>query len=338
MTLNELWFVLVAVLFVGFFFLEGFDFGVGMLTRLLGRNEKERDQLINTIGPFWDANEVWLITAGGALFAAFPHWYATMFSGYYIPFVFFLLALIARGVGIEYTHHALSAKWKNMWQWLVFFGSFLAPFLLGVLFTSLLRGMPIDETMTLYGGFTDYVNVYSVVGGLAVVLLSLVHGLTFVGLRTEGSIHDRAISLLNKVYIVLFAGLVLFAILTYTSTDLFDVRPVATPVFLVVIVLSALFGLIFANKRKEGWAFGMSGLTIIATVAMLFVGLFPRVMISSIDPAFNLTIENAASGHYTLSLMTKIAFTLLPFVLGYQIWSYYVFRKRISDKETVNYK
>lgn len=331
MSLNELWFILVAVLFIGFFFLEGFDFGVGMSTRLIARNRLERDQLLKTIGPFWDANEVWLLTAGGAIFAAFPQWYATMFSGYYIPFVFFLLFLIARGVGIEYSHHALNGKWANVWHWLIFIGSVGAPFILGVLFTSLVQGMPIDENMILWGSFTDYVNMYSVVGGVAVVLLTLIHGLTFIGLRTVGNVHDRALKLLNKVYIILFVGLVAFAVLTFTETDLFEVRPVATPAFLVAIVLTAVLGLLFANKRKEGWAFTMSGFTIILTVLMLFVGLFPRVMISSMDPAFNLTIENAASGQYTLSLMSKIAFTLLPFVLGYQIWSYYVFRKRIKE-------
>ncbi|MGN1385423.1 MAG: cytochrome d ubiquinol oxidase subunit II [Bacillus sp. (in: firmicutes)] len=334
MSLNVLWFILVAVLFIGFFFLEGFDFGVGMCVRFLAHTKEERNQLIATIGPVWDANEVWLITAGGALFAAFPQWYATMFSGYYVVFVLFLLALIARGVSIEYSHHAETDKAVNIWHWLFFFGSLAAPFLLGVLFTSLVQGMPIDQNMTLYGGFTDYINLYSIVGGSAVVLLSLVHGLTFIGLRTTGPIHDRAVSLLNKVYIALFAGLILFAILTYTSTDLFTVRPVATIVFLVVIVFSAVLAYLFANKQKEGLAFTMTGITIICTVAMLFVGLFPRVMISSIDPAFNLTIINAASGHYTLSLMTKIALTLLPFVLAYQIWSYYVFRKRISHKVT----
>ena len=333
MTLNELWFILIGVLFIGFFFLEGFDFGVGMSTRLLARDKHERNQLLATIGPFWDANEVWLITAGGALFAAFPNWYATMFSGYYTLFVLFLLALIARGVAIEYSHHADQEKWQNFWHWLVFLGSLVAPFLLGVLFTSLVRGMPIDGSMTLYGGFSDFVNVYSLVGGLAVVLLTLIHGLTFIGIRTLGNIRERALSLLNKVYIVLFVGLVLFATLTYTETDLFSVRPVATPVLLGLVVLSAILGVVLANKKKEGLAFTMSGMSIVFTVAMLFVGLFPRVMISSIDPAFNLTIENAASGPYTLGVMTKVAVTLLPFVLGYQIWSYYVFRKRISPKK-----
>lgn len=333
MSLNEFWFILITVLFVGFFFLEGFDFGVGMSTRLLARNKNEREQLLATIGPFWDANEVWLITAGGALFAAFPNWYATMFSGYYTLFVVFLLALIARGVAIEYSHHTETPKWINVWHWLIFIGSLLAPFLLGVLFTSLVRGMPIDETMTLYGRFSDYVNVYSIVGGVAVVLLVLVHGLTFIGIRTTGDVRERAVSLLNKVYILLFVGLVAFAVLTYIETDLFEVRPVATPVFLSLVVVSTLLGVFFANKRKESLAFTMSGLAIALTVTMLFVGLFPRVMISSIDPYYNLTIFNASSAPYTLSVMTKISVTLLPFVLGYQIWSYYVFRKRISPKK-----
>lgn len=332
MSLPELWFILIAVLFIGFFFLEGFDFGVGMLTRLLAKNKDERTQLLATIGPFWDANEVWLITAGGALFAAFPNWYATMFSGYYTLFVFFLLALIARGVAIEYIHHTETEKCLNVWHWCIAIGSFLAPFLLGMLFTSLIQGMPIDETMTMYGTFTDFVNVYSIVGGLAVVLLSLVHGLTYIGLRTAGPVHDRALSLLNKVFIILFVGLVAFAVLTYVVTDLFIVRPLATPLLLGAVVITSVLSMIFANKRREGLAFTMSGFSIICTVAMLFIGLFPRVMISSIDPSFNLTIYNAASGEYTLSVMTKVAVTLLPFVLGYQIWSYYVFRKRIHPK------
>jgi len=333
MSLEELWFVLIGVLFVGFFFLEGFDFGVGMSTRLLARNKHEREQILATIGPFWDANEVWLITAGGALFAAFPNWYATMFSGYYTLFVILLLALIARGVGIEYSHHAKSEKSKNLWYWLFFIGSLAAPFLLGMLFTSLVRGMPIDSKMHLFGSFSDFVNIYSLVGGLAVVLLSLVHGLTFIGLRTTGDVHKRAISLLNKVYILLFVGEVIFAVLSYYQTDLFTVRPVATPLLLGLTVLATVLGMLFANKKREGFAFTFSGLAIAFVVSMLFIGLFPRVMISSIDPSFNLTIENAASGHYTLSVMTKVACTLLPFVLGYQIWSYYVFRKRISPKK-----
>lgn len=337
MSLNELWFLLVAVLFIGFFILEGFDFGVGMSTRFLAHNQKERDQLITTIGPFWDANEVWLITAGGAIFAAFPEWYATMFSGYYLPFVLFLLALIVRGVAFEF-RHKVDTKWKNVWDWMIFIGSIIPAFVLGVLFTSIVRGMPIDASMNLYAGFTDYFNLYSIVGGIAMVVLCFVHGLTYIGLRTEGPIRERAQEMLTKMYILLLVGLIAFAVLTYFNTDLFEARPVATPLFLFGAVLTAALAYFFTGKRMEGWAFTMTTGTILFTVAMLFVGLFPRVMISSISSDFNLTIMNASSSPYTLKVMTIVALTLLPFVLGYQIWSYYVFRKRVSDKEPVGHE
>lgn len=329
MDLPVLWFTLIAILFTGFFFLEGFDFGVGMSTRLIAKNKHERHQLMSTIGPFWDANEVWLITAGGALFAAFPNWYATMFSGYYTLFVVFLLVLIARGVAIEYSHHAQTDKTVNYWNWLIFISSALAPFLLGVLFTSLVQGMPIDADMHLYGQFTDYVNLYSIVGGVSVMLLSLVHGLTFIGIRTEGDVRIRAKKYLSNLFIILLAGEIIFAALTYTSTDFFTVRPLATPILLTITFVCTIFAWLWSTKKRERLAFIMTGIAFTSVIVMLFVGLFPRVMISSIDPAYNLTITNAASGAYTLSVMTKVAVTLLPFVLGYQIWSYYVFRKRI---------
>lgn len=337
MSLNELWFLLVAVLFIGFFILEGFDFGVGMSTRFLARDQRERDQLVTTIGPFWDANEVWLITAGGAIFAAFPEWYATMFSGYYLPFVLFLLALIVRGVAFEF-RHKVHTKWTNLWDWMIFIGSIVPAFVLGVLFTSLVRGMPIDASADMYAGFTDYFNLYSIVGGIAMVVLCFVHGLTYIGLRTEGPIRKRAQEMLTKMYILLLVGLIAFAVLTYFSTDLFEARPVATPLFLFGAVLTTAFAYFFTGKRMEGWAFTMTTGTILFTVTMLFVGLFPRVMISSISSDFNLTIINASSSPYTLKVMTIVSLTLLPFVLGYQIWSYYVFRKRVSDSEPVGHE
>ncbi|WP_455662100.1 cytochrome d ubiquinol oxidase subunit II [Pradoshia sp.] len=336
MSLNELWFLLVAVLFIGFFILEGFDFGVGMSTRFLARSQRERDQLVTTIGPFWDANEVWLITAGGAIFAAFPEWYATMFSGYYLPFVLFLLALIVRGVAFEF-RHKVHTNWTNLWDWMIFIGSIVPAFVLGVLFTSLVRGMPIDASANMYAGFTDYFNLYSVVGGIAMVVLCFVHGLTYIGLRTEGPIRERAQKMLTKMYILLLLGLIAFAVLTYFSTDLFDARPVATPLLLFAAVLTTALAYFFTGKRMEGWAFTMTTGTILFTVSTLFVGLFPRVMISSISSDFNLTIMNASSSPYTLKVMTIVSLTLLPFVLGYQIWSYYVFRKRVSDKEPVGH-
>lgn len=333
--LNELWFILVAVLFVGFFFLEGFDFGVGMASRFLGRNELERRIMVNTIGPFWDANEVWLLTGGGAIFAAFPHWYATMFSGYYIPFVFVLLALIGRGVAFEFRGKVDTPQWIKSWDWVVFIGSIMPPFLFGVLFTSILRGMPIDEQMNMHAGFSDYVNVYTVLGGVTVTMLCFLHGLVFLTLKTVGDLQDRARELASKVIYGVLASLVAFVGLSYVETDLFSNRGIVSVSLVVLIVLSYLLAIIFLKKKRDGWAFGMTGAGIALTVSTIFAALFPRVMISSIDVAYNLTVYNASSGNYSLKVMTIVALTLLPFVLGYQIWSYYVFRKRVDGKDMI---
>ncbi|RSK29120.1 cytochrome d ubiquinol oxidase subunit II [Bacillus sp. HMF5848] len=335
MALSELWFILVAVLFIGFFFLEGFDFGVGMASRFLGRNEFERRILVNTIGPFWDANEVWLLTAGGAIFAAFPHWYATMFSGYYIPFVFVLLALIGRGVAFEFRGKVEDIRWVKSWDWIIFIGSILPPFLFGVLFSSILRGMPIDETMTLRAGFTDYVNVYTVAGGVAVTLLCFFHGLMFTALKTVGDLQERARELAGKVMYALLLALVAFVALSYVETDLFTFRGNVTIPMIVGVVICYAVAILMLKQKRDGITFILSGAGIALTVASLFVGLFPRVMISSLGSAYDLTVYNAASGAYSLKVMTIVAFTLLPFVLGYQIWSYYVFRKRVDGKDMV---
>jgi cytochrome d ubiquinol oxidase subunit II len=335
MELSELWFILVAVLFIGFFFLEGFDFGVGMAGQFLGKNDLERRILINTIGPFWDANEVWLLTGGGAIFAAFPHWYATMFSGYYIPFVFVLLALIGRGVAFEFRGKVHHVTWTKTWDWVIFFGSILPPFLFGVLFSSLLKGMPIDGSMTLRADFTDYVNVYSVAGGVTVTLLCFLHGLLFLTLRTVGDLQRRARRLAGKMVYPVLASLVVFVGLSYMETDLFTYRQEVTLPMAGLVVICYALAVILLKKQRDGWAFGMSGAGIALTVGMIFAGLFPRVMISSLGSIYDLTVYNAASGPYSLKVMTIVALTLLPFVLGYQIWSYYVFRKRVDGKDMV---
>lgn len=335
--LSELWFILICVLFVGFVFLEGFDFGVGMGTKFLAKNEVEKRVLINTIGPHWDANEVWLLTAGGAMFAAFPHWYATLFSGYYLPFVVLLLCLIARGVAFEYRGKAPSKQWKNIWDWSIFLGSLLPPFLLGVLFSSLIKGLPINENMEMNAGFFDVVNLYTVVGGVAFVMLSFMHGLIFLTLKTEGDIRERAHQLAMKMYIATGAVIVLFVVLTFIFTDVIANRgAVLIPVYLLAVVLYLLL-YNFLKKNKEGWSFAMTGLIIVLVVSSFFIGLFPNVLISSIDPAYSITVYNAASGAYSLKLMTIVAAIFVPIVLLYTIWSYYVFRKRISSKDHLEY-
>lgn len=337
MELSELWFILIAVVFIGFFFLEGFDFGVGMSTRFLARNQKERTVMVNTIGPFWDANEVWLLTGGGAIFAAFPHWYATMFSGYYLPLLAVLLCLIGRGVSFEFRRKVDSQKWTNIWDWVIFFGSFMPPFLLGVLFTSMLRGMPIQEDMNMNASFTDFINVYSLWGGVTVTLLCFLHGLHFLTLKTDGEIRNRAAKLAKKAALAVLGALVVFVALSWMMTDIFQVRLI--PELILVVIIVAAYGLsyLFISKKREGLAFMMSGIGLACTVSAIFVGLFPRVMISSINKAFDLTVYNASDGHYSLKIMTIVAVTILPFVLGYTIWSYYIFRKRVTDKEHLTY-
>lgn len=338
LSLNELWFILVAVLFIGFFFLEGFDFGVGMSTGILAKNDTERRVLINSIGPFWDANEVWLLTAGGAMFAAFPNWYATLFSGFYTPLVFLLLALIGRGVAFEFRGKVQTNAWKKTWDVVIFIGSLLPPLLLGVVFADLIKGLPIDQAMEMKAGlFGDIVNIYSLVGGLTMVMLCLVHGLMFTTLRVTGDLQQRARRLARILLAPLAVLIAAFGIMTYWVTDIFAAHGDILTATAAVIVIAFVLAAVFINKRKDGWAFGMTGAVIALTIASFFIGLFPNVMISSIDQAYNLTLTNAASGPYSLKVMSIVALSLLPFVLGYQIWSYFVFHKRVHEKKHLEY-
>lgn len=338
MSLNIIWFILIAVLFVGFFVLEGFDFGVGALAKFLGKDDTERRVYINTIGPFWDANEVWLITAGGAMFAAFPHWYATMFSGFYIPLVFMLLALIIRGVSFEFRGKRESLKWRNTWDWTLFIGSFLPPILWGVVLANFMTGMPIDENKEMVGGFTQFLHPFALLGGVMFLSLCLVHGLQFLTLRTEGELQERA-RVVAKVMAPFTLVLVLaFFLIGYWKTDIFTYHGNMWVVVPLLAWVAMLVASILNVRRYDGWAFAMTTMTIILLISSVFIGMFPRVMISSINEAYSLTINNAASGDYTLKLMTIVAIIFLPIVLGYQGWSYYVFSKRVTkDKESLEY-
>ena len=330
--LHFVWFLLICVLFVGFFFLEGFDFGVGLATRLLARDDEERATVIQTIGPVWDSNEVWLITAGGAMFASFPHWYATLFSGYYIPLLLILVGLIIRGVSFEFAAHSETRREKNLWQWALFIGSLMVPFLFGMIFTSLIQGMPMDEGFNIRASFTDYVNLLSVVGGIAVVLICYIHGLNYIRLKTDGEIRHRAEAVSRKLYPLLFVGLVVFAVLIYTQTDFISRRPMSTLAILAVIVIAAVLAYIGNLKHKEKLSFISTGAVLAGIVILIFNGLFPRVMIAN-DAANDLMISQAASTLGTLKTMTIVTVCILPFVLAYLSWSYYVFRKRIKVGE-----
>lgn len=328
-----LWFVLIGVLFSGFFILEGFDYGVGILHLFLGKNKEERDQIMMTIEPVWDGNEVWLLTAGGAIFASFPFWYAALFSGFYIPLFLVLVSLILRGVCFAFRHFSENHKAKLFWDKVFGISNIFPPLFLGMIFTAMVSGMPMDTQGNIYATFGDYVTPFSVVGGVAVLLLCLLHGLNYLSLKAEGEVRDRANQWARKLYPVLFAGEVVFAVLLYFYTDFFQVHPIITLVMLVLIVLLSVVATKSVYARKEKLAFISSSLTFVALVILLFAGLFPRVMVSSIDPANSLLIANASSSEYTLIAMSIVAVLILPFVLGYQVWAYVFFKNRVKKND-----
>lgn len=337
MDLNQLWFLLIAVLFVGFFVLEGFDFGVGTVAKFLGKDDVERRVYISAIGPYWDANEVWLITAGGAMFAAFPHWYATMFSGFYIPLVFMLIVLILRGVGFEFRGQLENMKWRKTWDWSIFVGSAIPPILWGVVLANFMIGMPIDADMEMQSGFLFFLNPFALLGGIMFLSLTTTHGLQFLTLRTTGELQERARKVgkaIAPVTLVLVLGFALWAMI---KTDIFVYHGTAWIILPILAWIALLLSTIFNVRKQDKIAFTLTSVTIILLISSVFIGMYPRVLISSIADANSLTIYDAASGAYTLKLMTYFSLTLLPFVLGYTAWSYYVFRKRVSKDDEMEY-
>ncbi|ALX04507.1 cytochrome d ubiquinol oxidase subunit II [Aeromicrobium erythreum] len=325
MELTTVWFVLIAVLWIGYLVLEGFDFGVGMLTAVLARDEKERRVLLNTIGPVWDGNEVWLIVAGGATFAAFPEWYATLFSGFYLPLFVILVALILRIVALEYRSKRPAMVWKRRCDVGILIGSVVPAVLWGVALANLVRGVPIDADKEFVGSVVDLLNPYALLGGLVTLTVFLVHGAVFVGLKTVGDIRERARVLALRVGVV--AAVLATVFVGWTAG-----RDGDAVVWVAGAVAVACFaaGLAAASARREGWAFVGTALSIAAVVVMLFTALFPDVMVSSLDPSWSLTTTNAASTPYTLTIMTWVAAAFTPLVVGYQAWSYWVFRRRIG--------
>lgn len=327
--LQILWFFLIGLLFAAFFFLDGFDYGVGMAVKTLAHNEAERTQLIRTIGPVWDGNEVWLITAGGAMFASFPYWYATLFSGYYLILLVILVGLIIRGVSFEFRAQSPMAK-KPLWDNALALGSLIVPFFFGVMFISIIKGMPIDAQGNIQAGFLDYFNWFSIVGGVALTLLTYLHGLNYIALKTTGAIQARAQNYSQAFYWVLYLGEVVFALLLLFQTDFIKVHPLATLLGLALIVAFSVLAHANTFKNRNGWAFVFSGLTLVSLVALLFSGLFPRLMISSISSQYDLMIKSASSSNYTLIVMTIATLVLVPCILVYTAFAYWIFRKRIE--------
>lgn len=325
MELTTVWFAIVTVLWVGYFCLEGFDFGVGMLFPVLGRTEKRRRVLLNTIGPFWDGNEVWLITAGGAMFAAFPVWYATLFSGFYLPLLLILVALILRALGFDYRGKHNDDQWRRRWDAAIVFGSVVPALLWGVAFTNIVRGVPIDAHQEFTGSVLSLLNPVALLGGLTTVSLFLLHGLLFVALKTEGDIRSDARRLAGRVGLVAVAlGAALLITLNVGTGSVVSWTT-------SILAALALLGALAMNERgREGWAFTGTFVAIGLIVVSLFLMLFPDVMPSSTNAAWSLTTANASSTPHTLTIMTWVAVIFTPLVILYQAFTYWTFRKRIS--------
>jgi cytochrome d ubiquinol oxidase subunit II len=329
MSLIPFWYIIIAILWTGFFILEGFDFGVGMLHSVIGTDEAGRRAAINTIGPLWDGNEVWLIVAGAGMFAAFPGWYATMFSAYNLALVLLLAALIVRGVAFEYRGKRDAARWRRTWDVLLTVGSLLAPLLIGVALAGLLHGLPINSSQNYTGSFWDLLQPYALFTGIILVLVCLLHGATFLCLKTTGDMRERSWQVARRVAPFTGAAVTGFIIWTHVTAG--------TTFFLNVIELLAVLAVLAAvwlvYEHREGFAFAATTVTIASCIVAIFVDLYPNVMVSSTNPANNLTVHNTASGAYSLKVMTVVVIILLPVVLAYQTWTYYVFRRRVSRSD-----
>ncbi len=327
MHLHTVWFVIISIFWIGFFVLEGFDFGVGMLHTVVGRTDEERRGALSTIGPWWDGNEVWLIVAGAGMFAAFPGWYATMFSALYLALLLVLLALMARGVAFEFKDKSEVPRWRMTWRWAMTLGCVLIPLLLGVGLGDLLNGLPIDSSHDFTGNFFDLLTPYGLWTGLTLLALCLLHGATFLKLRTTDHVRERARAAARPLGWAAIAFVLGWVIWTRSVAGGPDVpQPVE-----ILAVLAVAFAARLAITDHDGFAFACSAVAIAALVGSIFIDLYPNVMVSSTNAAYNLTVNNSASGNYALTVMTVVAVIFFPLVLVYQGWSFHVFRARLKS-------
>ena len=330
MQLHTVWFVIVSIFWTGFFVLEGFDFGVGMLHTIVGRTDEERKRALSTIGPWWDGNEVWLIVAGAGMFAAFPGWYATMFSALYLALLIVLIALMARGVSFEFKDKSEDPRWRTTWRWAMTLGCVLIPLLLGVGLGDLLNGLPIDSSHEYTGNFFGLLTPYGLWTGVTLLVLCLLHGATFLKLRTTDHVRERARAVARPLGWVAIACVVGWVIWTRSVAGGPDVPQPCE----ILAVLAVAFASRLAITDHDGFAFASSAVAIAALVGSIFIDLYPNVMISSTNTAYNLTVNNSASGHYALVVMTVVAVIFFPLVLIYQGWSFHVFRARVRTPPT----
>ena len=327
--LQTLWFLLIGVLWIGYFVLEGFDFGVGMLLRALSRDDTDKRMIIHTIGPVWDGNEVWLLTAGGATFAAFPGWYASLFSGFYLALFLILVSLIVRGVSFEFWGKDDSPRWRATWEWTAVIGSALAALLWGVGWANIIHGVPMNAQHNVTAQLWDLLNPYGLLGGLVTLTLFLSHGAIFLALRTKGEMVRRARAVALRASIgsaVLIAG---FLVWTALDQSTGGVKGFAQILAIGAVAVAAVVPA-YLGKRRDGIAFGLSIGVIVLLFASLFVDAFPLALPSTTSSAFNLTLSEASSSHYTQTVMTVVAVLLVPVVVAYQAWTYWVFRHRLG--------
>ncbi|SEG73707.1 cytochrome bd-I ubiquinol oxidase subunit 2 apoprotein [Thermomonospora echinospora] len=335
MELTTVWFLLIAVLWTGYFLLEGFDFGVGVLLPVLAPRgaahaETDRRVMINSIGPVWDGNEVWLLVAGGATFAAFPEWYASMFSGFYLALLLILVALIVRGLSFEYRGKIDGDRWRRTWDRVIFWGSAVPAFLWGVAFANIVQGVPLNADHHYTGSLFTLLNPYALLGGLTTLAVFTLHGAVFLALKTHGHVRDRARALIRRAALPVVAVAAAFLVITGLRFG------VPWTWATTAVAAAALAGGVAATLRgRDGWAFAGTAIAIVATVVTLFGDLWPAVLPSTTDPAFSLTVQNAASSPYTLKVMTWVAALFTPLVVGYQAWTYWVFRKRLTRESIV---
>ena len=333
-----IWFILIAILYAGFFVLDGFDMGVGMMLPFIGKDDKTRRMMVNAIGPHWDGNEVWLIVAGGATFAAFPNWYATLFSGFYLPFFLLLVALIFRGVAFEFRGKDESQKWRSFWDWAAFLGSLVAAFLFGVAFTNILRGVPIDESMQYVGGFFNLLNPFAIYGGIVFVAMFILIGAYFLVIRTADPVESAARKLANQIWLPVMLMILVYGACVWMFAGKGGDLGWFSMIFFIVSAVTVLIAGISTKRKRDGWAFTWMSLGILIFTFGIFAWLFPNVMISSIAAENNLTIWNSSSGVTTLQIMTAVAVVFVPIVLIYQSWSYWLLRKKVTgEKESLHY-
>jgi cytochrome bd ubiquinol oxidase subunit II len=331
--LHTVWFVIIAIFWVGFFVLEGFDFGVGVLHTIVGRTGIESRVALNTIGPWWDGNEVWLVVAGAATFAAFPGWYGTMFSALYLALLLVLAALMARGVAFEYRGKLDNPRWQGAWKWCTTIGSLLVPLLLGIGLGDLLVGLPINQNHDFTGNFFNLLTPYGIWTGVTLLALCLLHGATFLKLKTTDFVRLRARAAARPLGWIATALVIGFVIWTRVVAG---GAHVPDPVQILSVIAVIFATRLAVSEQQDGWAFTASAIAIAATVGSIFINLYPNVMVSSTKAAYNLTVNNSASGSYALKVMTVVAAIFFPIVLLYQGWSFHVFRARVKAPPSQN--